>query len=419
MLPIFGKIFEKVIYDNLYKYLHNNEILSEKQSGFRPGDSCVSQLISISHEIYKSFDGNPSLETRGVFLDMSKAFDKVWHKGLLFKLKSYGIHGKLYKILENYLSNRQQRVVLNGQHSDWRNVLAGVPQGSVLGPLLFLVYINDLPDSLRSTTKLFADDTSLFSIVYNVQRSFEDLSNDLCAIEKWAYQWKMSFNPDVRKQATEVVFSRKKSPADHALLVFNNSNIKTVSHQKHLGLILDEKLSFDSHLKEKISKANKVIGLIKHLSGTLPRHSLITLYKSFARPHLDYADVIYDQPHNERFCSTIESVQYNAALAITNAIRGTSRERLYQELGLESLRVRRWYRRLCFIYKILKNKSPSYLYNMLSFVSSKNPSRKNLLSRIPSNSVYFSNSFLPYAVDEWNKLDPETRAKPSISWLNP
>ena len=108
LLPIFAKIFEKLIYDSLYKYLHNNKVLSEKQSGFRPGDSCVNQLIAISHEIFKSFDGKPSLETRGVFLDMSKAFDKVWHKGLLFKLKRYGIHGNLFKILENYLSNRQQ-----------------------------------------------------------------------------------------------------------------------------------------------------------------------------------------------------------------------------------------------------------------------------------------------------------------------
>ena len=162
LLPIFGKIFEKLIYENLYRYLHNYKLLTDKQSGFRPGDSCISQLIAITHEIYKAFDGNPCLETRGVFLDMSKAFDKVWHDGLLFKLKSYGIQGNLFNILENYLQNRQQRVVLDGQESDWREILAGVPQGSVLGPLLFLVYINDLPENLRSSVKLFADDTSIF-----------------------------------------------------------------------------------------------------------------------------------------------------------------------------------------------------------------------------------------------------------------
>ena len=143
-----------------------NKFLSENQSGFRSGDSCTSQLIAITHEIYKAFDGNPSLETRGVFLDMSKAFDKVWHDGLLYKLKCLGVKGSFYNILNNYLQNRKQKVVLNGQSSSWLDINAGVPQGSVLGPLLFLIYINDLPENLVSVSKLFADDTSIFSTVF-------------------------------------------------------------------------------------------------------------------------------------------------------------------------------------------------------------------------------------------------------------
>ena len=196
LLPTFGKIFEKIILDRLYNFLLQKELLNPNQSGFRPSDSCVNQLIAITHEIFKAFDCNPSLEVRSVFLDILKAFDKVWHEGLLYKLKSMGISGELYNLLENYLSDRFQRVLINGQASSWRPVLAGVPQGSILGPLLFLIYINDLPNELKSNAKLFADDTSLFTIVKDKTESANILSNDLSEISKWAYDWKMLFNPD-------------------------------------------------------------------------------------------------------------------------------------------------------------------------------------------------------------------------------
>ena len=416
LLPIFGKIFEKVIYDNLFTYLQENKFLSENQSGFRRNDSCISQLIAITHDIYKSFDANPSLETRGVFLDISKAFDKVWHDGLLYKLKCYGVEGGLFNILQNYLQNRKQRVVLNGQSSSWLDVNAGVPQGSVLGPLLFLVYINDLPDNLVGKAKLFADDTSIFSTVFDITRSSQILNQDLCTIKNWAYQWKMVFNPDPSKQATEVIFSHKINKVNHPTLYFNSSPVTTAPFQKHLGLFLDNKLNFGHHLNEKISKANKIIGLIKRLHYHLPRKSLLNIYKSFVRPHLDYGDVIYDQPNNDALCSRIESVQYNAALAITGAIKGTSRERLYHELGLESLRDRRWYRRLTYFFNIVSFNAPSYLSSLLPVKqTSYDLARKNLFRNFTLHTDYFKNSFFPYCVREWNKINPNLRNSPSLS----
>ena len=134
--------------------------------------------MSVTHEIYKSFDCNLPQDITGTFLNISKAFDKVWHKGLIFKLKSYGVDGSLLKLMENYLTGRQQRVALNGQNSSWKNILAGVPKGSVLGPLLFLIYINDLPNGIESICKIFADDTFLFSEVKDVTVSHTQLNND-------------------------------------------------------------------------------------------------------------------------------------------------------------------------------------------------------------------------------------------------
>ena len=169
-----------------------NQLRTPNRSGFRPGDSTVNQLLSVTHKIYPAFEEFPSRETRAVFLDISKAFDKVWHDGLLFKLKSYGISGCLFSVLEDFLDNRQQRVVLNGKNSNWSPVTAGVPQGSVLGPLFFLIYINDLVDNVSSEAKLFADDTSLFTVVYNVDIAADKLNRDLDIISKLQLNWSIN-----------------------------------------------------------------------------------------------------------------------------------------------------------------------------------------------------------------------------------
>ena len=140
--------------------------------------------------------------------------------------------------MKHFLTNRKQRVVLNGQSSSWTNVKAGVPQGSILGPLLFLIYINDLADGLSSNTKLFADDTSLFSVIHDSVITTLELNSDLSRIKQWAFQWKMSFNPDPNKQAQEVIFSRKLKKVCHPPLCFNNNNVSQASSQKHIELTL-------------------------------------------------------------------------------------------------------------------------------------------------------------------------------------
>ena len=289
LLPIFGKIFEMVIYNSLFNHFLSNKLFTPSESGYLPGNPCIAQLLSIIHEIQTAFDNNPTVDVRGIFLDISKAFDKVWHDGFISKLKSYGAEDELLSLLQNNLQDREQRVVLNGQISGWRKINSGVPQGSVLGPLSFLIYINDPPDGIISMCKIFADHTSLFSKVLDINKSVTEPNTDLEKISQWAYQWKMQFNPDPNKQGNEIIFSRKLVSNDlsHPSVKFNNNNITRYSHQKHLGVALDSNLNFNTHIEQKIKRCNKMIGPIRRLSKNLPRNALLTIYKSFIRPHLD------------------------------------------------------------------------------------------------------------------------------------
>ena len=171
---------------------------------------------------------------------------------------------------------------------------------------------------------------------------------------------------------------------------------------------LDKKLNFDEHLSKVESKVNKTIGIIRKLQNVLPRPALHTIFRSFIRPHLDYGDIIYDKACNESFHAKLESLQYNASLAITGAIKGSSTEKVYEELGLETLKSRRWYWKMNFLYKVLKNESPSYLFQNIPNAQRQSHRQTRNSGKIPSIFVkhdYFKNSFFPSTITEWNKLD--------------
>ena len=408
LLPIFAKIFERIIFKHLYNHLVSNKLISKNQSGFRPGDSCTNQLLFLINDIHAAFDDKNCLEIRSVFLDMSKAFDKVWHDGLIFKLEQNGVNGKLLALLVNYLNDRKQRVVINGMASEWASIRAGVPQGSVLGPLLFLIFINDLEHNLKCQVKFFADDTSLFSVVHDPLKAAADLNDDLNMIDNWAHQWKMSFNPDPTKPAEEILFSCKKKSPYHPPLYFRDNEVKRVNDHKHLGLILDSKLTFAKHINEKVAIARKWIGIIKHLRPYLPLKALDQIYKMHIRPHFDYCDIIYHIPvimHEFNSSLTLnyqmnilEKTQYQAALAISGAWKGTNTDKIYEELGWESLDQRRFFRRLTMFYKIINNLTPDYLRKpILSQLCHR--LRSTNVNVIPFNKERGKNSFYPDAVN--------------------
>ena len=252
------------------------------------------------------------------------------------------------------------------------------------------------------------------SFTIDKSESADILNIDLSEISKWAYNWKMLFNPDPSKPAQEVVFSRKKKEQSHPGISLYNIQVERTSYHKHLGLILDEKLNFKQHVDRALLKMNKGISVKKTLRYSLPRKYLLTIYKAFLRALIDYGDIIYDQPQIESFWDKIESVQYKAALAITGTMQGTSRGKLYQELALESLKSRRWYKPLSCIFKIMKKEAPNYLIKLIPRCEQTIRTRNNNIPIYHCRTDRFKYSFFLSTLNEWFKLDDSIRNSESI-----
>ena len=325
------KVFERIVFKHLFNHLQNNNILSSLQSGFIPGDSTVNQLTYLYHTFCEALDAGK--EVRAVFCDISKAFDRVWHAGLIHKLEAAGVAGEVLLWFRNYLSDRRQRVVLPGASSDWAHIRAGVPQGSILGPLLFLVYINDIVEEIGSHIRLFADDTSLFIIVDDPVTSAARLNTDLEKISRWAITWLVTFNPT---KSESFLVSRKVNRLIHPNLYMQNVQIEEVECHKHLGVCLSNDCSWHQHITYIKEKAWCRINIMRKLKFQLDRKSLETVYIAFIRPLLEYADVIWDN------CSQyekddLEKIQIEAARIATGTTKLISLNNLYKEICWDKL----------------------------------------------------------------------------------
>ncbi len=294
LLSCIGKLMERCVHKVLYNYVTDNEILTTFQSGFIKGDSTINQLSYIYNDICKALDDGK--EVRAVFCDISKAFDRVWHKGLLFKLSSVGISGDLLQWLSSYLSMRKQRVVYANESSQWSDISAGVPQGSILGPLLFLIYINDIVKDINSKIRLFADDTSLYIIVDDPQSSAVILNQDIRTLHTWSLNWLVKCNS---AKTETMLFSRKRSKPLHPILTMDGTVLIPVKEHKHLGLTFTDDGKWNYHISLCINKAWKSIGTLRSLKYILNRSCLEKLYFSYIRPLLEYGDIIWDNCTNE------------------------------------------------------------------------------------------------------------------------
>ncbi|MCG7879037.1 MAG: endonuclease/exonuclease/phosphatase family protein [Candidatus Thiodiazotropha taylori] len=407
LLSALGKVLEKLVHKHVFNFFRENRRITCLQSGFVPGDSTVNQLIDIYNTFCKALDEGK--EVRAIFCDISKAFDRVWHKGLLYKLNRVGITGSLLSWFTNYLSYRSQRVVLPGASSSWKPIRAGVPQGSILGPLLFLVYINDIVNDIHCSIRLFADDTSLYIIVENPIEAAQLLNADLERIHQWANQWLVSFNP---AKSEALLLSRKLNKPNHPQVTMNNQAITEVNTHKHLGLIFSNDCTWHDHLDEVRSKAWKRINVMRRLKFLLDRKSLQTIYFSFIRPLLEYADVVWDNC-TQYEANELEKIQIEAARIVTGATRLVSLNNLYTETGWETLASRRHKHKIIAFYKMYHGISPAYLSSLLPSTIGENVSynlrNPNNLRTIQSHSQLYYNSFFPSAVRTWNTLPEETR----------
>ncbi len=317
VLPVISKIAERIVFKYVYNFFHVNNVISRNQSGFQPNDSTVNQLAFMYHEFCKALDQKK--DVRIVFCDVSKAFDKVWHAGVIHKLKQNGIHGSLLNWFKNYLDKRHQRIVIKGQCSKWGQIEAGVPQGSVLGPLLFLIYINDLVDVVDCGIKMFADDTCLYinvdnaNVLENSVQAANDMNRNLRQVFEWSKKWLVTFNESKTKS---MVITNKN--AFHPDIYFNDTVLENVQKHKHLGVIVNKRLDWSDHINAILSNASKMLDVTRKLKYRLDRATIDTIYLSFIRPKLEYACQIWDDCY-DRDANKLESFQLSAARVVTGA----------------------------------------------------------------------------------------------------
>ena len=308
-----------------------------------------------------------------------------------------------------------QRVVINGYTSEFKLVEAGVPQGSILGPLLFLIYINDIVRELNCNVRLFADDTSLYIVVENPVTAANLLNNNLRRVHSWAGIWLVDFNAS---KTESMLLTRKRNRPIHPNLIMDNTILKEVVTHKHLGLIFSQNCGWQAHIEDILKKAWQRINIIRAFKFKLDRASLERMYISFVRPVLEYGGPIWDNCSKEDK-SKIESVQIEAMRIVTGATKLCSIAKLYDDTGWETLQRRCYKQKLLIFYKMVHGLGPAYLNNLVPPLVQKH-SRYLLrnarnISTLQCNSNLFYNSFLPSSIRDWNSLSDEIRNSQTFS----
>ena len=400
---ILCKQMEHILASSIMRHLTNSNLLYSGQHGFRSKLSCETQLLEFTADVLNTVQDRKQCDT--VVMDFSKAFDKVSHNHLLFKMENLGIDPKTTAWVKSFLSYRTQKVVIDGETSDSVPVTSGVPQGSVLGPILFLAYINDLPQYTRhSQVRLFADDT----IVYITVSSTDDcqqLQDDLKSLEVWEKEWLMEFHP---AKCNVIRITRKKNRVSFPYKL-HGQVLEDVNSAKYLGVTITDDLSWNRHIQQVTSKANSKLGFLKRNIKVKSKEMKEKAYKAIVRPTTEYCSTVWD-PYTKQQTTMLEMVQRRAARWVTGRFHNTSSVgEMLEELHWRPLAHRRENSRLCLMYKIVHGlvNIPIGKYFFLQ--------RNGVhLQPIVSRTQYHQYSFFPRTIVDWNQLPRDTLSSKSL-----
>ena len=354
-------------------------------------------MLAFTQDVLKNLKvGN---QTDVIIMDFAKAFDKVSHWRLMIKLKNYGITGPLNKWIESFLFDRTQRVVCGGEYSEWAPVQSGVPQGSVIGPILFLMYINDLPEEIGATVRLFADDTIMY-LTMTKEDDATALQQDLDKLAAWEEKWKMEFHPD---KCSILRITRSKTPKifDYKL---HGQTLSSEPDTKYLGVTIDSHLSWNSHIDNVTKKANGSLAFLRRNLQISQQHIKTNAYTTLVRPQLEYAAAVWD-PYTQQKQKQLEMVQRRAARYVCNTYDPeASVTEMIQQLGWRSLQQRADIR-LIYLYKSIHGLVALDLSDDLNTLTRASRHCHPMAFHIPSETKkYVQKSFLPRTIVQWNAL---------------
>ena len=408
LLSIFDKIIEKLMHKRLYDFLEDNNILFENQFGFRKHKSTIHALIKITEEIRESIEKNKY--GCGIFIDLRKAFDTVNHKILLKKLEHYGVRGKPLKWFESYLSDRKQYVYLNGHASDSKGISCGVPQGSVLGPLLFLIYINDLPNiSNKLKFFLFADDTNIYFEAKNLNTLEKVINKELKSLHQWLSVNRLSLNIG---KTNFVIFHPYNKPVKEFITIkINKKAIKEEKYVKYLGILIDSTLSFNFHIDNICKKISRAIGVMYKIRYYVNSSILKNLYYALIYPHILYGIQVWGSTFNY-LTNRIMVLQKKCIRMMTfndgNFVRDGPRAHtapLFKLLNILPL-AKVYMLRIClFVFECIKDESPLFkCWFTLNNALHNHNTRSNSNSQLENYTIMNSNNiFIPYTRTSYGK----------------